>query len=49
MVRVKISFDVRAVEHHQVVSTFNKFWGGLTITVDGVNIVRTVGLAALTW
>ena len=42
-----MSFDVGEVEHHQVVFTFTKSWGGLTITVDGVNVVRSVRLASL--
>ena len=42
-----MSFDVGVTERHQVVFSFSKFWGTLSITVDGVNIVRTVRLASI--
>ncbi len=35
-----MSFDVGAGERHQVQFAFDKFWGGLTISVDGVNVVK---------
>jgi len=37
-----MSFEVGVSERHGVVFSFNKFWGGLSITVDGVNVVSTV-------
>jgi hypothetical protein len=39
---VELTFECGTVERHQVRFSFNKFWGGLSITVDGVNIVRQV-------
>ncbi|MEV0898248.1 hypothetical protein [Actinoplanes sp. NPDC049802] len=43
---MKMSFDVGAEERHTVVFSFNKFWGGLSITVDGYDVVRTVKVAS---
>ena len=37
-----MSFEVGVSERHTVVFSFDKFWGGLSITVDGVNVVKTV-------
>jgi len=42
-----MSFEVGDAERHEVLFSFNKFWGSLTITVDGADIVRTVRLASL--
>ncbi|MEU7902985.1 hypothetical protein [Actinoplanes sp. NPDC049118] len=42
-----MTFDVGVSERHQVVFSFNKFWGGLSIKVDGVNVVNTVRLASI--
>lgn len=42
-----MSFEVGVTERHQVVFSFNKFWGNLSITVDDASIVRTVRLASL--
>ena len=47
MSSVRMSFDVGATERHQVVFSFNKFWGYLSITVDNTNIVRTIRVASL--
>jgi hypothetical protein len=44
---VRISFEVGVTERHQVLFSFNKFWGNLSITVDNANVVRTVRLASL--
>lgn len=44
---VRMSFEVGVTKRHQVVFSFNKFWGNLSITVDDANIVRTVRLASL--
>jgi hypothetical protein len=40
-------FDVGVHERHQVVFSFNKFWGGLSIKVDGVNVISQVQLASV--
>jgi hypothetical protein len=37
-----LSFVVGTEEQHTVVFTFNKFWGNLSITVDGVSVANTV-------
>lgn len=42
-----MNFEVGAAERHEVVFTFNKFWGNLTITVDGTSVVRTVSIVSL--
>lgn len=42
-----MSFDVGAEERHTVVFSFDKFWGGLSITVDGHDVVRTVRIASV--
>lgn len=44
---VEMSFEVGDTERHQVVVSFNKFWGNLSITVNNTNIVRTVRLVSL--
>ena len=48
-----MTFEVGVREKHSVSFSFDKFWGGLTITVDGNSVVNTtrifsVGLVA-TW
>jgi hypothetical protein len=42
-----MSFEVGATERHQVVFSFNKFWGNLSITVDDTSIFRTIRVASL--
>ncbi|GAA4603557.1 hypothetical protein GCM10023107_64560 [Actinoplanes octamycinicus] len=37
-----MTFDVGVAERHTVEFSFNKFWGNLSIKVDGINIVRTI-------
>ncbi|MEU7923454.1 hypothetical protein ACGFIP_27815 [Micromonospora zamorensis] len=32
---MKLNFDVGVHERHEVTFSFNKFWGGLSILVDG--------------
>jgi hypothetical protein len=44
---VRLSFEVGTTQRHQVRFSFNKFWGNLRITVDDVDIVRTVRLASI--
>ncbi len=39
---MRMSFDVGADERHHVQFAFNKFWGGLTISVDGVSVVKQI-------
>ena len=41
-----MSFEVGVSERHAVVFSFDKFWGRLSITVDGVDVVNTVRLAS---
>ncbi|WP_106322038.1 hypothetical protein [Actinoplanes italicus] len=42
-----LTFDVGVDERHTVQFSFNKFWGGLSITVDGYDVVDTVRLASV--
>ena len=42
-----MAFEVGQVERHQVTFSFNKFWGGLSIAVDGVSVVRTVRIGSI--
>jgi hypothetical protein len=42
-----MNFEVGVTERHQVGFSFNKFWGSLRITVDGVDVVRTVRFASI--
>jgi hypothetical protein len=42
-----MSFQVGVTERHEVVFSFNKFWGKLSITVDNAPIVRTVRAASI--
>lgn len=44
---VILTFDVGADECHTVRFSFNKFWGGLSITVDGHDVVKTVMFASV--
>jgi hypothetical protein len=46
-VDVLLTFDVGVAERHHVRFSFNKFWGGLSIKVDGLDIVKTVRLASV--
>lgn len=39
-----MTFPVGSAEKHTVVFSFDKFWGRLTITVDGQSVVDTVRL-----
>ncbi|GAA2548082.1 hypothetical protein GCM10010435_16790 [Winogradskya consettensis] len=45
---MQMVFDVGSDERHQVRFTFNKFWGNLSIEVDGVNVVKTLRVASVT-
>jgi hypothetical protein len=40
--RMKMAFEVGVDERHLVEFYFSKVWGGLSIKVDGVNIVRSI-------
>ncbi|WP_420843180.1 hypothetical protein [Cryptosporangium phraense] len=42
-----MTFEVGQTERHQVTFSFNRFWGGLSIKVDGVSIVKTVSFASV--
>jgi len=42
-----MSFVVGVQEQHDVVFSFDKVWGRLTITVDGQSVVDTVRFASL--
>jgi hypothetical protein len=42
-----MTFEVGVTERHQVTFSFNKFWGNLSITVDGTPVVRTLRLASV--
>jgi hypothetical protein len=44
---MQMNFEVGVTERHQVRFSFNKFWGNLRITVDDVDVVRTVRLASI--
>jgi hypothetical protein len=44
---VELTFEAGTTERHQVRFTFNKFWGGLSISVDGVDVVRQVRMFSL--
>jgi len=46
---VHLRFQVGDTERHEVVFSFNKFWGTPAITVDGTDIVRTVRLGPSSW
>jgi hypothetical protein len=37
---MNLVFDVGNAEQHHVEFNFNRFWGGLSIKVDGVTVVR---------
>ncbi|MGO2542017.1 MAG: hypothetical protein ACTH8J_12785 [Specibacter sp.] len=42
-----MTFFVGVQEQHTVAFSFDKFWGRLTITVDGQSVVDTVRFASL--
>lgn len=42
-----MTFVVGQQEQHTVVFSFDKFWGRLTITVDGQSVVDTVRLLSV--
>ncbi|MFG1929005.1 hypothetical protein [Cryptosporangium sp. NPDC048952] len=42
-----MAFEVGEGERHQVTFSFNKFWGGLSISVDGVSVVRTIRVGSI--
>lgn len=42
-----MTFEVGTTEKHSVMFSFDKFWGGLTITVDGNSVVSTVQMFTL--
>ncbi len=46
-VLVELTFESGTTERHQVRFTFSKFWGGLSISVDGVDVVRQVQMFSL--
>lgn len=44
---MRMTFELGESERHQVAFSFNKFWGSLAITVDGVSVVRTIRIASV--
>jgi hypothetical protein len=44
---VELVFQVGQVERHQVTFKFNKFWGLLSITVDGRKVVNTMRVGSI--
>lgn len=44
---VELIFESGITERHQVRFTFNKFMGGLSISVDGIKVVRQVAMLSL--
>jgi hypothetical protein len=44
---MRLRFEVGGQERHEVVFSFDKFWGKLTITVDGVLVVGTVRIVSV--
>jgi len=42
-----MTFEVGATEKHTVMFSFDKFWGGLTITVDGNSVVSTTQMFSM--
>lgn len=42
-----MTFEVGVNEKHTVMFSFDKFWGGLTITVDGNSVVSTTQMFGL--
>jgi hypothetical protein len=45
---MKIEFEVGYLEQHKVFFSFNKFWGGVVIKVDGKKIIgdlRTISFS----
>jgi hypothetical protein len=45
--KMRMSFDVGAQERHQVQVSFNKFWGAVSIKVDGRSVVRTIRIGSV--
>jgi len=43
-----MTFEVGTTEKHTVMFSFDKFWGGLTITVDGNSVVNTTLMFGVT-
>jgi hypothetical protein len=41
---MQLTFEVGTTEKHVVAFSFDRFWGGLTITVDGNSVVDQVRL-----
>jgi hypothetical protein len=44
---MQLQFQVGVQERHQVTFSFDKFWGKLVITVDGVPIVNELRIASV--
>ena len=44
---MRMSFDVGVEERHQVQVSFNKFWGAVSIKVDGRSVVRTIRMGSI--
>lgn len=44
---MQLTFEVGTTEKHVVAFSFDKFWGGLTITVDGNSVVDQVQLFSI--
>ena len=42
-----MTFEVGTTEKHTVMFSFDKFWGGLTITVDGNSVVNTTQMFSM--
>ncbi|AZS43069.1 hypothetical protein BWL13_00611 [Microbacterium oleivorans] len=42
-----MTFPVGSTERHTVVFSFDKFWGRLTITVDGQSVVDSVQMFSM--
>ena len=42
-----MTFEVGDTEKHTVMFSFDKFWGGLTITVDGNSVVSTTQMLCI--
>lgn len=44
---MKLTFEVGQSERHRVEFAFNKFWGSLSITVDGKKVVNTLRVGSV--
>ena len=44
---MQMTFEVGVNEKHTVFFSFDKFWGGLTITVDGNSVVSTTQIVSM--